>query len=660
MTLKSLLPVVFLFCVASLCAQKKSATFEPQRWGDFPTADLAMTIYPKDSNATALVLQDIGELQLYARKRKAVVQLNRRRRIKVFDVSAFNQGNLRIFYRANKEEEKMTDLDIQVVSPSGRVEKVKSDNVFTETVTDKWLAKKIFIPNLQKGSIIEYRYELRSADVFSLYEWYFQEEIPIRWSELTVSTPSDVKYVHVIRTPETMEVKDSTYDKLVWHEAEQLNYNFTKYTLADIPAFKPEPYTAAPDDYRAQIQFQIKRISTAFLIDGNILTDWDGLTLFLTQNSIFGRFYLDSLASNQLEKAFRPLLSPGDSGTVIAEKALRFISKNIKWDESFSLFPASTPNEVFKQKAGSSAQVNMSLTALLRRVGVKSYPVLVSTRSNGLVVQEFPVLKQFNSVLAYVPTDSLNGILLDATSPYHSLNELQPEHCNGVGRIVRIKGTKWVPLVARELSETWYGNLQMNEDGDLSGNFSLSAAGALAADWRTTLEHEKEVDFLKKTFSAQLADIQFDSIKINRVQELDKPIVAQFKCRITGAANAVNDYIYFKPILDFVFLENPFKSASRAYPVNFPCPTKGNYVLSLQLPPGYHVEELPADATISLPENAGKLSFSCTRHGENSLQIIFKMQLQKLNFGPDEYVGLQQFFHLATDKIQSQIVLKKL
>ena len=40
------------------------------------------------------------------------------------------------------------------------------------------------------------------------------------------------------------------------------------------------------------------------------------------------------------------------------------------------------------------------LVSMLRDVGLEAHPVLISTRSHGQVVQVYPLLSQFNDVLA--------------------------------------------------------------------------------------------------------------------------------------------------------------------------------------------------------------------------------------------------------------------
>lgn len=131
-----------------------------------------------------------------------------------------------------------------------------------------------------------------------------------------------------------------------------------------------------------------------------------------------------------------------------------------------------------------------------------------------------------------------------------------------------------------------------------------------------------------------------------------------FKCTIPNAANAINDFLYVKPVITFLVQKNPLTRLSRTFPINFGAPTKGQYILNLSLPKGYVVEELPESARIALPDNGGKIQFSCSRKENHSIQVLLKMNISKLDFNPEEYGIIRQFFETA-EKSQLQLVLKK-
>jgi hypothetical protein len=173
------------------------------------------------------------------------------------------------------------------------------------------------------------------------------------------------------------------------------------------------------------------------------------------------------------------------------------------------------------------------------------------------------------------------------------------------------------------------------------------------------LEGENEAEFIKKHFALEYPERQLDSIVISDRESLDKPLKVDFHTSIPNAANMVNDFLYVKPVLDFFVTGNPLKSIERSFPVNFTYPVKAQYVLNLEIPKGYALEELPSPARIVLPNNGGKIQFSCGKTSETQVQIVLKMGLTQLEFLPEEYGVLRQYFELIADKVQFQMALKK-
>ena len=107
------------------------------------------------------------------------------------------------------------------------------------------------------------------------------------------------------------------------------------------------------------------------------------------------------------------------------------------------------------------------------------------------------------------------------------------------------------------------------------------------------------------------------------------------------------------------FNENPFKSESRAYPVDYPYPSNETYMLTLNIPEGYAVDELPEDMVIALPEQAGRYTFTTKQRG-NTIQLTSRLKIGKMKFYAQEYPHLRQFFNMIVTKEQEQIVLKKI
>ncbi len=639
---------------STLFAQK----FAVEPWGEISEADLKMTACQWDTAATALVLQDVGRVKLSWTEHGPEVVYNRSRRVKIFDPSAFNEGNLKIFYRSNRQAEKFEDLDVQVILPDGSRKKVKSDNVFTERVTEQINAKKVFIPYLQKGCIIEFRYKLRSADYYTLYDWYFQEDIPVRWSQVQVSLPERAEYMVLARMPKAYDLFETKIEKPEVFSSTPYNSRITTYGFSNLPALKDdEPFITTVDDYRAHIWFQ--KEPGIWRPQDSI--GWKTVAIDLLLYDGFGGQYRDSTINLNIWNAFSKTLEQDSlqDSILLLDKVLRFVGNNIKWNGTFDRATVGGIDQAFAQRNGSSAELNLAVVSLLRRFKLKAYPMLVSTRNNGEPVENYPYFQQFNTVVAFVMLGK-DSFLLDATNSFHGINQLNANCYNKKGWVVRARDPFWADIRAPEESATWYGELALNEAGEANGKFAINVNGETASNWRQQLEEStKKDDFLKKEFAPDFPEAVLDSIVFSNLTDFDKPLKISFTCKIPNMAMALNDFLYVRPVLDFLVQKNPFSSLTRKFPVSFAAPLKSHYVLNLSLPEGYVIEELPESARVTLPENGGKIQFSCSKTGNHQVQVLLKMNISKLEFPPEEYGILRQFFDLTAEKTQLQLVLKK-
>jgi hypothetical protein len=388
------------------------------------------------------------------------------------------------------------------------------------------------------------------------------------------------------------------------------------------------------------------------------MTTWLDVAKELEKDEHFGLQYLKQGNFKKLWQAFSPAIGASDKPDAIIDKALGFLGRTIKWDEHYRYHSSGDLDDMLEKKSGTTADLNLTLVALLRKAGLDARPVLVSTRKNGEPFPIYPFVDQFNSVLAYVRYGD-QAVMLDASNPFQPAGELDSELYNGQGWVVSTDSPEWVKIKAPEVSETWYGNMQLAETGEVSGGFNLVAGGPEAADWRSELDHRTVKDFIKKHFGTAYPELTTDSIQVVDQSDLKKPLAIKFNCKVPGAATVANDFMYFKPILDFIVTENPFKSLKREFPVDFTYPLKAQYILNLNLPAAYKVEEIPESVRASLPDNGGKLLFSCTRVSDHAVQLVFKMNVTQLQFPKDQYGALRKFFEIATEKTQLQLVMKK-
>ena len=165
----------------------------PIKFGKIDESDLKMTVYPKDSAASAVILCDYGDAHVQYNKMIDAFEIVYyfHKRVKIFkaDPSVLSSfGNIEIAYRnyGAKRQELITNLKAAVYTlENGKIKESKLDKsgIFDKEEFKHFFTKKFALPDVKDGVIIEYTYEMHSNLIYQPRTWYFQSDYPTKWSE---------------------------------------------------------------------------------------------------------------------------------------------------------------------------------------------------------------------------------------------------------------------------------------------------------------------------------------------------------------------------------------------------------------------------------------------------------------------------------------------
>jgi hypothetical protein len=646
-----------------LCATQTVATAQKKvpkenelnlEYGNISPQDLLMNTYPLDSSAEAVVLMSKGEMFIESRYGELKLTYHFFRRVKLLKKSAFNQGNVDIVYQSKDGYEAFRRVEAAVIQPDGTRQELTKKDFFTEKSTEDFTTKKIIFPNLREGCIIEYDYTLESGNIFTLKPWFFQENIPVRHSEIWISTPEYYDYVYLFRGRHPLKkekIREPNIDNT-------FIFSTLKLYADSVPALKTEPYITTMNDYLSQINFQLSRARYSEVRVKDYLTNWKDVAQEVTKSSAVGSQYLKKSNYGDVWETVKTLLKGTESEDEKIKIVYDYISNNISWSEQFSPNAYISLNDAFKKKKANSGELNMMLIACLLQAGVKALPIFVSTRDNGKPFVSYPIMQQFNHVACYIERGE-KSLILDAGNSCRPVGLPRIATLNGQGWVLEENKPRWIPILAPLSSTTSLANFTLDGEGTLKGSISNNYRGYAAVSERENerfdpINHEKTKKDLVKIF----LDIKIDSITTANLDNTTESFKRTVFCAIPNAATKAGDLMYIKPTLKTAFDVNPFKQQKREYPVEFPYPFKDQFILNLTIPDGYQVEEIPKPIRISLPKDAGVFQYLSTQNG-NVIQLVIKIQLDQLHFEPEEYIVVKEFFNQIAIKSAEQVVLKK-
>ena len=165
-------------------------------------------------------------------------------------------------------------------------------------------------------------------------------------------------------------------------------------------------------------------------------------------------------------------------------------------------------------------------------------------------------------------------------------------------------------------------------------------------------KHQRRIKIINKN------GLSLANVEIPLYTSSDCEVPLQISSSIKVGLDSTEDIIYFNPIIRNDYTENPLKAIERKYPVEMPYPIDENYQLSIEIPAGYQVDELPRSAKVTFNDTEGSFEYYVFKD-ESSITLQSRIKFEKATFAPEEYQDLRSFFDYIVKKYSEQIVFKK-
>lgn len=668
--------VLLSFIALTLSVSAFSQQVPSFKFGKISESDFSLGKAAIDTSANAVVLADIGSTQVKGNhKGWFSLEYKRFRRILIRKSSAYDYATVKIpLYADGEDEEKLDDLKAVTYNyENGKITETKLNtktSVIKEKVNKNKVIKKFAFTNVKEGSIIEYEYTIISDFLFNIQSWIFQSEIPVMWSQYTVSLPQFLNYILVPQGGLPYYLKDRK-DKMGSYsvevkrnaiygggiESDRINISCGvsdfRWVMKDVPAFNEEAYTSSPVNYVAKLEFQLAGYLEP-LEEEKIMTTWEDMTKRLLKREDFGQQIEKS--SDWILPLVKNAVGEAKSAEQKARKIYNLIRDQFTCTDYDQLFVQESLKKVADKKAGGVAEINLLLTAMLRNAGLTADPVILSTRENGFVYENYPIVSRFNYVVCSFKADGKEW-LLDATRPGMGFGRLDYDCYNGQARVVNETATpvKLRPDMITEIKESFF---QMFSSKDsivtqvrrLYGYYESREA-------RKKIKLEGDESFLKQLRAQFNNDVSIGDLRYDSLHNEDVPLTVYYAIK---SVNEDADILYVNPVMGERFKQNPLKSAARLYPVEMPYRINDTYNLTLQVPEGYVIDELPKSVTLKLEQNGDKVMFEYKISASvNYITMRYRLVIDETMFFPQEYNGIREFFAKVVAKLDEQIVLKK-
>jgi hypothetical protein len=625
-----------------------------------PTSDeLKMTSDPKAPNAEAVYLN-----------REEIVD----------DKLHFHRIYARIKILTEKGKDDYSDVDIPYEAGASNIEAVEGRTIhadgtivpFTGKPFSKELVKtgdvkimqKVFsMPDVQVGSILEYRYELRYTDDYAIPpDWLVQQPIYVHQAHY--------HFVSVDLSTHDFEISDAfghtnPVNRILFYRFLPQGANIREgldgfdVTASDIPALPDEEYSPPLKSFSYRVRFYYSSTAT-------------GPEYWKDEGKIWSK-EVDRFAStsDRIRQAVAQTVAPGDTDDQKLEKIYaavmqientRFTREHSAAENKAEGLKVKTAADIWDQKRGSDDEIAWLFIAMARAAGLKAYGMAVPERDQNLLNPYVLDWDQLEDQIAIVNVGG-KDVFFDPGQRYCEYGQLHWMHTGLVG----MRQTDHGPEMAQTPNPGYKDNavsriadLTLEPDGTVKGIIRITMSGEEALRWRQAVLRTDE-QAAKKAYEEELQQRVPPGVvvKMNHFLSLtDSSSSLMAVADVSGNMGTATGRRVFLPSAFFqAGVRAPFAAEKRESPVDLHYPFISADRVTITLPAGFAVQGLPANAEIPFPQNADYQARYSAANGDFILERV--VAVANPLYKTTEYPQLRDFYGKMNAQDQQQVVLEK-
>jgi transglutaminase-like putative cysteine protease len=586
-----MLPVATALAIFAGVAVRGVRSVAADDWLPISPEELKMTSVPEAPGAPAVILYRQVDRDDNAKTGNEKDYF----RIKILTEEGRKYGDVEIPYY--KEQGNIIAIRARTIRPDGTIavfEGKAYDKTIVKARNVRYLAKTFTLPDVQVGSIIEYRYTEDMAENY-VYDshWILSNELFTKQAKFSLKPNSQfaLRWSWPVGLPQgTAPPKEQPATSVV------------KMESANIPAFQIEDFMPPENELKYRVDFEYSEQSAETQPD----KFWKqrGKALNGQVETFLGK-------RKDMEQAVAQMVSPSDSPEAKAQKIYARVQqlKNTsyeveKTDQEQKREQAKkikTAADLLKAGSGDGRDITWVYLALVRAAGIEAYPIWASSRSEYFFNPKLMNANQLNSNVVLL---KLNGkdVYCDPGTAFVPFGFLPWNETAVMGLKLDKDGGSFVTTELPKSSESVIerkAELKMSDDGTLSGNVTMTFSG-LEALWRRIEERNEDEAARKQFMEDQLREYVPVGIDVELTNKPDwassaPTLVAVYDLKVQGWATAAGHRALLPVGLFSASEKGVFAHAERVHPIYFRFPYQKKDDVTIELPLNWKVTNVPKE-----------------------------------------------------------------
>jgi hypothetical protein len=585
-------------------------------------------------------------------------------RVKILTEKGKDRGNVEIPYEAS--DTGISDIRARVIAPDGTITPF-TGKAFNSTIVKakgvKYLAKTFSLPNVQVGSIIEWKYTEFWDETVRAPRWVVQDDLltkrakftfipyvkPNHYVENDRGEILDRVYWVTVGLPDNTSIKTDSENRMVLE-------------LKDIPAFQEEEYAppAAVLKWRVNFYYGTNKMSKPEEFWKNEGKYWNKeIDKFAGHSSAASRAVSQAVAASDTpEQKARKIYA-----AVQKIKNLSFTSKTGQLEEIVARESKQKRSleDVLSKNEGYRDEITRLFYAMSKAAGLPVYLMRVSDRDENIFQPKIPNRFQLSSEIAIVSLDG-KDVFLDPGTPLCPFGHVAWQHTSTMGvRQLADGGTALAPTPPANYKEAIskrVGRLALSDDGTAKGTVAMAWAGEEALVRRLSAL-KTDVAGRKKDLEDEMRALLPEGaiVKLETSTGWDDgegQLNATFNVEIPAYATATGKRMLVPRDVFATRSRQPFAHGDRKNPVYFEFPFYSMDETTFTYPTGFQLDKV-SDAQPVQTE----FSFYHIQHTSrgNTVTVARDFAMAGIGFQQTQYPELRKFFSGVTSGDSDPLVL---
>ncbi|HEV2618769.1 MAG TPA: DUF3857 domain-containing protein [Acidobacteriaceae bacterium] len=661
---------IFLYCLSAGVLMSWLPNASAQ-WTAPTQEELNMTSQPEVPGAAAVVLYHEETIDDQMHYWKTYV------RLKVLTEKGKEYANVEL--RQRQETEYGLVRGYTVGDIEGRT--IHSDGTiipFTgkpyEKVVDKGayhkeVSKVFTLPDVQVGSIIEYRFALRyDVDIFMPPAWFIQSELFTRkahylWrptnEELATKGETGVQAVSRIAwsmvLPTGVQVSDTVLPSHDFHPGQEV----LELNVQNIPPAPDEEHMPPIGSLSYRVEFYYSPYNS-----GEEFWKKEGKGWANSMDKFIG-------PNRKLKEAVSDVIAGADTQEAKLRKIYAAVMKldntafgrerSAEEEKAEGLNPPKSTDDIWERKRGTDDQLTQLFVAMARAAGMKAYVMAVAPRDHDIFNLHYLSFMQLRDLVAIVNVDGKEAFF-DPGQRYCPYGHMAWKHTEA-GGMRQIEGGSSLVVTPDESYKSArtqrIADLTIDNQGMASGTVTMIWTGAPALRWRQ-VSLGGDATGLNRELRSEMEHLMPGGMEvkvasIEHLDEYEEPLTVNFSVK-GPIGSATGKRLIIPGDLFEANAKPSFPHEKRTVPVYFEYASNMQDAVRITFPSSFSVESKPVDENIPFAQLASYDMDSKTT--SNSITIYRNLARGFILSPVSEYADLRAFYGKFETKDQEPIVLK--